>query len=265
MEQILGNCVHLAGGAKFKDNFMRLITTTLISLFFLANISAQTTDSSLKISHLSGDFYIFRTFNLYKGSRISANAMYLVTANGVVLFDTPWDTAQFQPLLDSIKIRHHKNVILCIATHFHADRTAGLEYYRQQGIKTFTTRQTDELSKKNGMKRAEFLIENDTIFTIGQYSFQTYFPGPGHTADNIVIWFDKEKILYGGCLIKSADADDLGYLGDGNEKRYASTIEKIQRKFKNPKYIIPGHDDWSSTRSLEHTLIMAKQLERKNQ
>ena len=66
---------------------------------------------------------------------------------------------------------------MCIATHFHEDRTAGLEYYRQQGIKTFTTRQTDDLSKKSGKKRAQFFIDKDTTFTLGQYSFNTYFPG----------------------------------------------------------------------------------------
>jgi metallo-beta-lactamase class B len=113
------------------------------------------------------------------------------------------------------------------------------------------------------MKRAEFLMEKDTVFTVGQYSFQTYFPGPGHTADNIVIWFDKEKILYGGCLIKSADAKDLGNLDDADVKAYASTIENVLRKCSHPKYIIPGHDDWRNPQSLNHTLALAKALEKK--
>ena len=152
---------------------MRTITTTIISLFFFTNIFAQTVDSNLKIAHLTGDFYVFTTFNLYKGNLIPANGMYLLTNNGVVMFDTPWDTTQFQPLLDSIKVKHNKNVILCIATHFHEDRTGGLEYYSQQGIKTYTTKQTDELSKSSHKKRAEFLIDKDTVFTAGQYSFQT--------------------------------------------------------------------------------------------
>ncbi len=189
--------------------------------------------------------------------------MYLVTNNGVVMFDTPWDTTQFQPLLDSIKNRHNKTVVLCIATHFHDDKTAGLEYYKQKGIKTYTTQQTDELSKKSGKKRAAYLINKDTAITMGQYSFQTYYPGRGHTADNIVVWFEKEKILYGGCLIKSIEDEDLGYLGDASINDYATTIEKIQQKYKKPKFIIIGHGDWLSTNSLKHTLKMAKNL-RKN-
>jgi len=244
---------------------MKTITTVIIFLCFGASTFAQGADSNLKISHLTGDFYIFNTYNLYKGERIPANGMYLVTGNGVVMFDSPWDTTQFQPLLDSIQARHHKNVVLCFATHFHEDRTWGLEYYTQQGIRTYTTTKTDELSKSSGKKRAAFLIDKDTVFTVGQYSFQTYYPGQGHTADNIVIWFEKEKVLYGGCLIKSTEDDNLGYLGDANVKAYAATVKKVQAKCKRPGFVIPGHGDWTSTKSLGHTLYMAQLLEKKNQ
>ena len=127
--------------------------------------------------------------------------MYLVTENGVVLFDTPWYTFPYQLLLDSIEMRHHKMVILCIATHSHEDRSWGLEYYRSKGIKTFTTLQTDEISQKNASPRSDFFLSKDTIFTMGLHQFRTYYPGQGHTRDNIVVWVEKEGILYGGCLI----------------------------------------------------------------
>jgi len=243
---------------------MRTITAAFFLLFFVNGIDAQSRDTRLRITPLTGAFYIFTTFNPYKGALVPANGMYLVTNDGVVMFDTPWDTTQFQPLLDSIKNRHNKNVVMCIATHFHEDRTGGLQYYAQKGIKTYTTVRTDELSKEKGMKRAEFLIQKDTVFRIGQYSFQTYFPGPGHAPDNIVVWFDKEKILYGGCLIKSANDSDLGYLGDADVKKYATTIRNVQEKCKKPKYVIPGHGNWTNTKSLDHTLQMAQQLAPKN-
>ncbi len=141
-------------------------------------------------------------------------------------------------------------MIMCIATHWHSDRTAGLEYYRQQGIKTYTTVLTDELSKKK--KRAEFLLAKDTVFNIEQYSFETYYPGQGHTADNIVIWFDKQKVLYGGCLIKGADAENLGYWGDANVMTYYSTLKKVQKKCADPKFIIISHSGWNNINSLKH-------------
>ena len=244
------------------NNGMRTLVLIIIFLFSLTLIFGQAIEPKLKISHLTGDFYIYTTFNTYEGSQIPANGMYLITNNGVVLFDTPWDTTQFQPLLDSIKLKHNKNVTICIATHWHSDRTEGLEYYKKQGIKTYTTKLTDELSKKNYKKRAEYLIEKDTVFNIGQFSFETYYPGPGHTEDNIVIWFDKEKILYGGCLIKGADAENLGYLGDGNVFEYETTLRNVQKKYATPKFIIVSHHDWNNTNSLKHSIKLARKLKK---
>ncbi|MFC4262656.1 BlaB/IND/MUS family subclass B1 metallo-beta-lactamase [Ferruginibacter yonginensis] len=238
-----------------------LLLTTLFSLVCLHTFAQN---NQLKISKLTGDFYIYTTYNTYEGNKIPANGMYVVTNDGVILFDTPWDSTQFQPLLDSIKWRHNKNVLMCIATHWHSDRTDGLEFYKQQGIKTYTTISTDQLSKQNGKKRAAFLIENDTTYTVGQYSFETYYPGEGHTVDNIVIWFKNEKILYGGCLIKGADATDLGFLGDGNVLEYETTLKHVQRTFKNPTYIIVSHHDWNSTKSLKHSILLAKKLKKKS-
>lgn len=243
---------------------MKIIILTITFLFSLTQILGQTKEPKLKISHLTGDFYIYTTYNTYEESSVPANGMYLVTDNGVVLFDTPWDTTQFQPLLDSIKMKHNKNVTICIATHWHSDRTDGLEYYKQKGIKTYTTYLTDKLSKKNSKKRAEYLIEKDTIFTIGQYSFETYYPGQGHTEDNIVLWFNKEKILYGGCLIKGADAENLGYLGDGNTFEYETTLKNVEKKYPNPKFIIVSHHDWSNINSLKHSIKLARKLKKKN-
>ena len=242
---------------------MRTIILTIAFIFSLTRIFGQAEEAKLKISHLTGDFYIYTTYNTYEESQVLANGMYLVTNNGVVMFDTPWDTTQFQPLLDSIKLKHNKRVVMCFATHWHSDKTAGLEYYRQQGIKTYTTVLTDELSKRNNKKRAEFLMAKDTVFTVGQFSFETYYPGEGHTADNIIIWFKKEKILYGGCLVKGVDAENLGYLGDANVTEYASTLKKVQKKCRKPRFIIIAHSDWKNINSLKHSLRMAKELKKK--
>jgi metallo-beta-lactamase class B len=243
---------------------MRTIILTIIFLFSLTNFFGQIEAHKLKISKLKGDFYIYTTYNTYEENKVPANGMYLVTNDGVVMFDTPWDATQFQPLLDSVKMKHNKNVIMCIATHWHSDRTDGLEYYKQKGIKTYTTHLTDKLSEINNKKRAEYLIEKDTIFNVGQYSFETFFPGQGHTEDNIVLWFNKEKILYGGCLIKGAEAENLGYLGDGNIFEYETTLKIVQKKYPNPKFIIVSHHDWNNINSLKHSIRLARKLKKKN-
>lgn len=243
---------------------MRKFFTTILLSIALTNIYGQTENAKLKITKLTGDFYIYTTYNSYEGSQLPANGIYLVTKQGVVLFDTPWDTTQFQALLDSIQTKHNQTVTLCIATHWHGDRTEGLEYYKKMGIKTYTTTLTDQLSKTNGKKRAEFLMSQDSVFNVGGHSFETYYPGEGHTTDNIVVWFKNEKILYGGCLIKGADDESLGYLGDANIKQYETTLKNVQIKCPDPKFIIISHSDWNNINSLKHSIKLARKIKKKN-
>ena len=237
---------------------MRKVTLLFIFLAVLSNSFGQTKNSLLQISHLTGDFYVYKTFNKYQGNLISANAMYLVTNDGVVLFDAPWDTNQYQPLLDSIKAKHNKDVIMYVVTHSHGDRAGGIAFYKKKEIKTYSIKLTDEILKEKKEPRAAFIIPNDTTFKVGEHSFHIYYPGKGHASDNIIAWFDNEKVLYGGCFIKSTSAKDLGFLGDSDVKEWEESILKVQSKFKNPKYIIPGHDDWADLESLNHTLQMVQ-------
>ncbi|MGV3508007.1 MAG: BlaB/IND/MUS family subclass B1 metallo-beta-lactamase, partial [Sphingobacteriaceae bacterium] len=194
-----------------------------------------------------------------KGVPVSSNGLYVITKAGVVLIDTPWDNTQFQPLLDSIEHNHNKKVIMCVATHSHEDRTAGLEYFKQQGIKTYTSAQTDSILQSNGKKRAEFTFKNDTTFKVGELVFKTFYGGQGHTEDNIVVWFKKDRILHGGCLIKSLDAKNLGNIAEANLEAWPVTLNRVKSKFDKPALVIPGHDSWTNINTIDHTLMLLKQ------
>lgn len=225
-----------------------------VCLFFVNSIFFAQETSQLHIQHLTDNFYIYTTYKNFNGSDFPSNSMYLVTQSGVVLFDTPWDDTQFQPLLDSIYSKHNKKVVLAIVTHYHDDRTAGLQFLRQQGIKTYSSQRTYDLCKKHNEKRAAFSFVNDTTFNLGNYNFETYYAGEGHTKDNIIIWFEEQQILYGGCLVKSTEVENLGNVNDANLEEWPITIQKIMEKYPDRKFVIPGHFGWSNNKGLEHTL-----------
>ena len=212
----------------------------------------------LEITHLTGDLYVYTTYRDFNGQPYPSNSMYLATAEGVVLIDTPWDTAQCQPLLDSIEARHHHKVILCIATHSHDDRTAGLEFFNKKGIKTFSSKQTYDLCKEKNEKQAEFFFTRDTTFQLGGYSLQTFYPGGGHTGDNIVLYFAHDRVLYGGCFVKSTEAKNLGNIADANLKDWPESIKKTIRRFPRPAFVIPGHLGWERKGGLRHTLKLLR-------
>lgn len=228
------------------------------------SLQGQSVKPSLLITHLTGNFYIYTTYQVSDGSPYPANGLYLVTDDGVVLIDTPWDPATYQPLLDSIQVRHHKKVVLCLSTHFHDDRTGGLPYFQQKGIATWSSALTLELCREHHENQAAYTFSHDTTFRVGKYVFQTYYPGEGHTKDNIVIWFPADKVLYGGCLVKSMDAGTLGNLADANTQAWPLSIKRVIERYPKPAYIIPGHLGWTDTRVLEHTLDLLNKYQKSN-
>lgn len=247
---------------------MKTSSVALFIFFVLCSstpLFGQEQTLKLEISRLTGDFFVYTTYKEYDGKLFPSNSMYSVTDKGVVLFDTPWDSTQFQPLLDSIQQRHNKKVVLLIATHYHDDRTAGLNFFKQRGIATYTSKQTFDLCKMYNKPQSEHYFTKDTLLTVGNRTFQTYYPGEGHTKDNIVIWCSDEKILYGGCLVKSTENFSLGNIEDANLSQWPMTIQNVIDRFPKPLYVIPGHFSWSNNKSLEHTEKLLQDNQKKNQ
>jgi metallo-beta-lactamase class B len=226
----------------------------LLVLSMLFSVAAYGQKKPLIISELNDSVYIVTTYGMSDNQRYPANCMYVLTSNGAVLIDAPWDSTQVLPLIDSIQARHHQSVVLCIATHHHADRTGGFNLLKELDIPTYTSALTKHYCVQKGEAVPENTFAGDTTFEIGSVTFETYFPGAGHAPDNIVIWFPKWEILYGGCFVKSTESKNLGNIADADLKAWEEGIKKVMKRYKRPGYIIPGHMDWMSEKSLQHTL-----------
>lgn len=212
----------------------------------------------LEIHALTENAFVFTTYKEFAGKPFPSNGLYLVTEEGVLLIDMPWDTTQCLPLLDSIEARHHLPVRWSISTHFHDDRTGAIDILKRQGVKTYSSQQTQALCREKADPIAEFGFSKDTIFQLGEWKIETFYPGAGHAPDNIVIWIPEMRLLYGGCFVKSTDSKGLGYLGDADTKNWARGLKVVKRKFRHPKWIIPGHQAWATTKSLKHTAALLK-------
>ncbi len=223
-------------------------------LFLSPSIHAQ--DKPLLIEKINSNLYLYTTFNTFEGNKYAANAVYLITKKGVILFDTPWDSTQYQPLLDSINQKHNLPVIAIYATHWHEDRAGGFAYYNRIGIPTYATKMTNDLLKANHKAQAAHLVDIDKIYTIGGQSFVVNFFGAGHSMDNVVIWFPKYKILDGGCFIKSAEARDLGFTADGDIKSWKPSLARLMTKYPQINMVIPGHDAWRDKGQIKRTEML---------
>src|SRR5690625_654643 len=67
-----------------------LLTLTCVFMFSIV-VFGQNEEAQLEIAHLEGDFYIYTTYNTYQGVKYPANGIYLLTDEGALMIDTPWD------------------------------------------------------------------------------------------------------------------------------------------------------------------------------
>lgn len=232
----------------------------LVLLLLTCNLKAQ--NRPLQIEKITENLYTYTTYQTFNGTLYSCNALYLVTQDGVVLFDTPWDKQLNQPLLDSIQQKHQLAVVKVFATHWHEDRAGGFEFFNRLGIDTYASQKTNQKLADEGLATAMHTFEDEATFTVGKDVFELLFVGEGHTFDNIVVWFPQQSVLDGGCLVKSIAATDLGYIREANLQAWPVSIINIQKRFENAKFIIPGHDNWKGQGHLEHTLKLLKEHKR---
>ncbi|MGV3631729.1 MAG: subclass B1 metallo-beta-lactamase [Bacteroidota bacterium] len=236
-----------------------MLKTLVSSLLLISGaVFGQEAWNTLKITELRPGYYIYTSYQLFDNVPFPANGMYVVGTSEVLLIDTPWNEAQFQPLLDSIEQRHHKPVVFALSTHFHDDRTGGLEYYAGKGVKTWSTKKTYDLCVNKNQRKAVYTFEKDTVFSISGIQFESFYPGAGHAPDNIVVYFPEAKILYGGCFVKSIENQSLGYIGDADLRSWKKGVKKVINRYPEARWVIPGHFSWSGTDALLHTLKILK-------
>jgi metallo-beta-lactamase class B len=222
---------------------------------------AQKQEPKISITPLTKNYYVCTSYG-YPGDDAElfpSNSLFVVTDAGIILIDTPWGEDQTQQLIDTLYKTYHKKIVLCIATHFHDDRVIGFDVLRKQGTKTYSSTLTYKLAKAEHNKLPEFTFSRDTTFTIGGVTLKTYFPGEGHTKDNIVVWFPNDLVLHGGCFIKSHETDSKGFVGDANLKQWSASVENVIKYYGHAKYIIPGHQSWAGgIEQLSHTMDVVK-------
>ncbi|QQL51372.1 subclass B1 metallo-beta-lactamase [Mucilaginibacter ginkgonis] len=219
---------------------------------------AQTTPTKIKVDSIAPGFWIYQSYGNYNGQQVSANGLICEGETGLIIVDAPWDTLQTRQLLTWIDSTRHKPILFSIHTHYHADRVGGLDVYHQRGIKAYATAATIARVDPKLQRDLTPLQSTDTVLYAGITPANIYFPGAGHTADNIVVWFPLQKILFGGCMIKSTDDSTLGNIADADLNAWPNSLKNLMQRYPNAAIVIPGHDGWRGD-SIRHTLDLLNQ------
>jgi metallo-beta-lactamase class B len=142
-----------------------------------------------------------------------------------------------------------------IITHSHADRSGGVATLAAAGVPSFGLALTRDLLKRNNLASVEALPDLERQPWRGWDDLEVRFPGPGHTPDNIVVWVPSAKVLFGGCLLKSTTAPDLGYIDEAVLDRWPETMRRVREAYPDVKLQVPGHGTIQGD-AVAHTLAL---------
>ncbi len=137
---------------------------------------------------------------------IPSNGLIALTDGGLLLVDTAWTEAQTETVLSWGEKHFARPWIGAVITHDHADRDGGLGALQRRHIPVAALDLTVAKLGQRGVHGVTTLFTASATSFTDPRGFEAFYPGPGHTSDNIVLSFP--NALFGGCLVKSMEAKD---------------------------------------------------------
>jgi metallo-beta-lactamase class B len=223
----------------FKKISLKKYFPALILFFFTTAAFPQSGHDSLSVSSLNKNTWNYEAWTSAGKHYFPSDGLIVKTDSGLVLIDTPVNDSLTEILLDKFP---GQKIALAIITHYHNDRIGGINTLLKKGIPVITYYKTAELAVMDDYPKPTSVFScSDTTFKIGSTTFELYYPGWGHTVDNIVVWMPENKILYGGCFIKEKKSSTLGNIREANITEWLVAAKEVKKKFKSAKTVIPGH------------------------
>jgi len=192
-----------------------------------------------------------------------SNAGFVVTDEGVVVFDTLGTPVLGKKLVDAIKTVTNKPIKRVIVSHYHADHIYGLQVFQDLGAEIWAHSSGQEyfgsdaaallmeqrretlfpwVDEKSRLVAADKWLDGDVDFKMGGLHFELRHVGPAHAPDDMVMFVKEDSVLFTGDLIFIGR---VPYVGDADSRSWLVAIDKLIA-FK-PKYLITGHGTASST------------------
>ena len=184
--------------------------------------------------------WVHTTLSTIAGEIVPANGMLVERERDAVLVDTGWEPRQTSALLAWSSARG-KPVAAALVTHFHADRIGGIAALDAVSIPISANPLTIGLAMEHGYDAPDPLVGVDA----GPQRFaeigEAFFPGAGHTRDNLTLALADRTILFGGCLIRSIAAPTLGNVEDAVLADWDASLRALQMRYRSATIVVPGH------------------------
>ena len=192
-------------------------------------------------------------------NEIPANGLIAKTPTGVVLVDPGWNDHQAERLVAWAEKTLGKPVAKAVVTHSHNDRSGGAEALRRRGVPVLALDLTVAKAKAEEKKRLDAFPEMKGRLYVDPMGFEVFYPGAGHTKDNVVVSFPADGILFGGCLVKAEDSKGLGNVADADLSSWPGAIAAVAERYGRARVVIPGHGPVGGPFAFQHTLDLLRE------
>ena len=195
----------------------------------------------------------------------TSNAGFIVTDDGVVVFDALGTPSLGRALLGKIRAVTDKPVKYVVASHYHADHIYGLQAFRDD-TKAVILAQTkaldytaagnldDEGAEPRLAQRREALapwvnaetriILPDLVFRVaaelrlGGHQFQLIYAGPAHSMSDLMLLVLPERVLFAGDIVQNGRVPFMASAAV-NTRNWSQGLRTVAAL--DPRFIIPGH------------------------
>lgn len=241
------------------------IKFALFLIICLGTINAQKINDDIELIHLKDSIYIHKTWFDFPGvGRYPSNGLVYIKNGKALLIDTPASNELTKILCEFLENSLKVEIYEVIVCHSHDDCIGGLKYLHSKGISSMScslTKQKCEQSK--GVVPLTSFTETMVSSFEGEGIILDH-PGGGHTDDNIVVYFANAKILFGGCLLKARNSENLGYVKEAVLEEWGSTVKKVLDRYSDIEIVVPGHGEHGGKEILTHTINLVKNFKEKN-
>lgn len=238
-----------------------IIITYLIlpSTISKANEKNLFIDEELSLIKIVDSIYIHISLHALNHSQtFSSNGLLIVRNKEAILVDTPMDNEKTKRLIAYISDSMGIVVKHFIGTHHHNDCIGGLSHLKSIGVESYAHKKTIELCKSKGLAVPNIALSDSVKWNFNGLPVICCYFGGGHAKDNCVVYLPKQKVLFGGCLVRAAGTKGLGNTNDANVKKWDETVSKLQNALPDAKIVIPGHGAFGGKNLLAHTIKLVQ-------
>ena len=244
---------------------IKILCIGILVILGISNASAQSDNEIVKLSDdvevkkLARGIWLHTTYYDIEGfENFPANGLIIIDSEDAIMIDLPWTDEQAGLLFDWVAEKQDATIKKVIPTHWHIDCTGGLGEAHRRKAESFALDKTVELLKANDEPAPLNWFTDKLSLICGNISVELAYLGPGHTIDNIVAWIPDKNILFGGCMVKSMNAGNLGNTTETDVESWPDTLKKVKEVYHEIKIVVPGHGQPGGIELIDHTINLCR-------